>query len=119
MKNFNHSELIDLEGFSRICNLNELKEKEGKRFIVNDIEIALFKVDGEIYALNNICPHQHTALIYDGFLENGFVVCPVHGWMFDLKTGIMPTKQRGLDSYPVHVVEDVIYVKANKKDLNW
>ena len=35
----------ELEGFTRICKLSELKEKLGKRFFVDDIDIAVFKVD--------------------------------------------------------------------------
>ncbi len=119
MKNFSLSDLIDLKGFTKVCKISELKEGEGRRFIINDVDVAIFKVDGEVYALSNICPHQHTALIYDGFIEDDFVVCPVHGWMFNLKNGSMPTKQKGLDSYPVQITEDVVYVKVNKKELNW
>ena len=43
-----------LEGYTKVCVYNELKEKIGKRFFVDDVEIALFKVDGNIYALNNV-----------------------------------------------------------------
>ncbi len=109
----------DLEDFQKVCNVNELLEKAGKRFIVNDVEVAVFKVDGNIYALSNICPHQHTALIYDGFIEDGCVVCPAHGWMFNLQTGRMPSNSKGLDSYPVLVIEDVLYIKVLKRDFIW
>ena len=51
------------------------------------VEIAVFKIDSKVFALSNICPHQHTALIYDGFVEDGCVVCPAHGWKFNLRTG--------------------------------
>ena len=37
--------------------------------------------------MSNICPHQQTRLIYDGFVEDEFVVCPAHGWKFNLGTG--------------------------------
>lgn len=107
------------EGFTRLCKINELREKIGKRFIVNNVEVALFKVDGEIYALNNICPHQHSPLIYDGFIEEGCVVCPAHGWMFDLKTGKMKTGSNGLDSYEVKIINDDVYVKVFQKKFNW
>ncbi len=107
------------EGFIRLCSLQQLSEKSGKRFLVNDVEVALFKVEGEIYALSNICPHQHTALIYDGFIEEGCVVCPAHGWMFNLKTGKMKTGRKGLDVYPVKIINDDIYVNVFRKELKW
>lgn len=107
------------ENFKKLCKLNELQENQGKRFIVDDNEVAVFKIGKEVFALNNICPHQHTALLYDGFIENDCVVCPAHGWMFDLKTGKRPTGNRGIDSYPVKILNDEVYVLVIKKELNW
>ncbi len=108
-----------MEGFLKVCRLNDLSENSGKRFIVDDVDIALFKVDGKIYALSNICPHQHSPLIYDGFLEDGCVVCPAHGWMFSLETGKTPTGQKGLNSFEVMVEKGEVFVKVFKKVLKW
>lgn len=106
-------------GFVKVCEAHELKDRRGERFIVNEIEIAVFKVDGEIYALNNICPHQKSAIIYDGFIENGRVVCPAHGWEFDLKTGCLGGMSRGLQTYEVKIVDNDVMVKVEKKEWNW
>ena len=116
MKNMNLSES---DGFKKVCPINQLKDREGKRYIIDDTEVAIFKVDGEIYALSNICPHQHNTLIYDGFIDDEYVVCPAHGWMFNLKTGKTPSGTKGLDSFDVKVADDQVYVKAFKKKLNW
>ncbi len=108
-----------MEGFFKVCRVSELLNNGGKRFIVDDVDVAVFKVDGRIYALSNICPHQHSPLIYDGFLEEGCVVCPAHGWMFNLETGKTPTGQKGLNSFEVAVENGDVYVKVYKKVLNW
>lgn len=108
-----------VDGFSKVCKYSGLKEKIGKRFFVDDVEIAVFKVDGEIYALNNICPHQKSHLIYDGFIEEGKVICPVHGWQFELKTGNLAQGRKGLDVYEVKLVDDDVYVRILKKNLKW
>lgn len=107
------------EGYLKICKIADLNEKQGKRFLVNDVDIAVFKVDDEIFVLNNVCPHQHPALIYDGFIEDGCVVCPAHGWMFNLKTGRQPTGARGLDSFPVKIIDDEVYALVKPKELKW
>jgi len=107
------------EGYIKICKLSDMKEKQGKRFLVNDVDIAVFKVDDEIFVVNNVCPHQHTALIYDGFIEDGCVVCPAHGWMFNLKTGRQPTGANGLDVYPVQVINGEIYALVKARELKW
>lgn len=106
-------------GFVNVCKTHDLYEKQGKRFFVDDVEIAVFKVDGNIYALSNICSHQHSALIYDGFVEDCKVTCPAHGWQFNLSDGKMAKGRKGLDSYEVKIVDDNVYVKVFKKELNW
>ena len=95
--------------YKKICKVSDLKESQGKRFLIDDVEIAVFKINDEVYAVNNICPHQHTALIYDGFIEDGCVVCPAHGWMFNLKTGKQPTGASGLDTYPIKIIDEEVF----------
>ena len=105
--------------FTKICSVLDIEENAGKRFIINETEIAVFKTNGNIFALSNICPHQQTALIYDGFIEDGCVVCPAHGWKFDLRTGNKKSGSRGLDSYVVKIVDENIFVKVVPKRFNW
>ncbi len=111
--------MIDLQEFTKVCTLQELSEQYGKRFIIDDVEVAVFKVDNKIHAVSNICPHQHTALIYDGFIEDGCVVCPVHGWKFNLETGMIPSRTGKIDVYPVEVQNNNVYIKVSKKELKW
>jgi nitrite reductase/ring-hydroxylating ferredoxin subunit len=108
-----------IEQFKKLCGLSELRENEGRRFIINDTEVAVFKIGQEIFALNNICPHQHTALLYDGFIEDGCVVCPAHGWMFNLKTGKQPTGSSGVESYQTKIENDEVFIFVQDKKLNW
>lgn len=109
----------DLEGFVQLCSINDLNEAQGKRFIVGETEVAVFKINNAVFALSNICPHQHSALIFDGFIENGYVVCPAHGWMFDLATGKTPSGSKGLDNYTVKVIDGKVFVKVSKKEFKW
>lgn len=108
-----------MEGFYKVCRVEDLTDNSGSRFIVDDVDVAVFKLDGKIYALSNVCPHQHSPLIYDGFLEDGCVVCPAHGWMFNLETGKTPTGQRGLNSFEVMIENGDVFVKVFKKVLQW
>ncbi len=107
------------DGFKKICKKSNLKDRQGKRYFVEDVDIAVFLVDGEIYAVSNVCPHQHAAVLYDGFIENGCVVCPSHGWEFDLKTGKQGGVRKGIDTYEVFIDNDDVYVKAFEKAVNW
>lgn len=49
-------------------------------------EIALFNVDGDIFALDNTCPHAGGPL-GEGSMEERIVTCPWHGWSFDVRSG--------------------------------
>jgi len=111
--------MLEEEGFVFLCSMNDLTEGIGKKFIVNDIEIAVFKISSEVFVLSNICPHQQTHLIYDGFIEANFVVCPAHGWKFNLRTGKKDSGSNGLDSYPAKIFEENVFVKVHSKKLNW
>jgi len=50
------------------------------------ISVALFNVDGTIYAVDNTCPHAGGPL-GEGYLENDVVVCPWHRWRYSVRTG--------------------------------
>jgi nitrite reductase/ring-hydroxylating ferredoxin subunit len=119
MKSTDHLNRLEQEGYSYLCTVNDLQESIGRKFIVNDVEIAVFKINSEVFAVSNICPHQQTHLIYDGFVEDEFVVCPAHGWKFNLKTGKKDSSSNGLDSYPVKVIDNKVYIKVYHKKLNW
>ena len=105
--------------FKRICAFSELKQNEGRRFIVEEVDVAVFRVEDKVFALGNICPHQKSAIIHDGFLEDGKVICPAHGWEFCLKDGNQPTGRKGLDSFEVRIENGDVYVKVFEKELDW
>ncbi|MGE5436548.1 MAG: nitrite reductase small subunit NirD [Syntrophothermus sp.] len=107
-------------GYFKICKVTDLPEKSGRRFFIDDVDIAIFKIDGEIFAVNNVCPHQHAAIIYDGFIEDKHIVCPSHGWMFNLETGKMKLGNGGcLDVHKTKVENGEVFVKPIKKELKW
>ena len=51
-----------------------------------DLQIALYNVDGEIYATDNTCTHAF-AMLTDGFLDGDIIECPLHGGRIEAKTG--------------------------------
>ena len=69
---------------------DEIGEGRGKVITVSGTEIAVFKCDGQLYATQGSCPHAGTALAA-GTVEGGAVVCPGHGYRFDLRTGACST----------------------------
>jgi nitrite reductase/ring-hydroxylating ferredoxin subunit len=51
-----------------------------------ELDVALYNIDGEIYATHNICTHAF-AFMSDGWLEGDIIECPMHGGRFEVKTG--------------------------------
>jgi nitrite reductase/ring-hydroxylating ferredoxin subunit len=70
--------------------LGEIPKGSGKLVRTNRDEIAVFKRGGQLWAIQNICPHEGGQLSR-GWLEGDEVVCPLHGYRFDLKTGACST----------------------------
>ena len=48
--------------------------------------IGIHNVEGEFFAIDNICPHVG-GVLHAGKQEGGVIVCPIHQWKFDVKTG--------------------------------
>jgi len=101
------------KNFIKICKASEIINCKGKRFQLDDEnEIAVFKVDGKFFAVDNICPHNHTSQIYDGYIENMYVACPVHGFQFHLETGEQPDGAGcRLRTFELKIIDDYIFVK--------
>ncbi len=68
----------------------EVGEGTGKPLRVNGTEVAVFKCAGQLYALENRCPHEGAALA-GGLVEGEEVLCPLHAYRFQLKTGACST----------------------------
>ena len=86
---------------------------EGRGIVVNKgpISLAIFRHQGSFYALDNECPHQHGPLGM-GWIEGEHVVCPLHHWKFDVRTGGMPLLPHlGVRPHPVEVRADGLYVE--------
>lgn len=79
----------------------EVLEGEGKEVLWEGNIIAIFRHEGQLYALDGLCMHQGGPLAR-GKLANGTVQCPWHGWMYELKNGNNAvTCQRMLRTYPI------------------
>lgn len=73
--------------FQKITTLDALREGRGRSFSVDGRLVAVFLIDGSVYAVENLCPHQHIPVLDEGEIEGTIVTCPMHGWQFDLATG--------------------------------
>ena len=79
---------------------------------VSGHSIALYEVDGSIFATDNICSHAY-ARLSDGWLDGEVIECPLHAARFDIRTGkvLDPPATEDLKTYPVRVVGDEVQIR--------
>jgi naphthalene 1,2-dioxygenase system ferredoxin subunit len=74
-------------------------------------DIAVFKLEDGVYAINNLCSHGNAKLC-DGFVEGHHVECPFHQAMFDVRDGSVncgPATEPA-KSWPVKIEEGRVYL---------
>jgi nitrite reductase/ring-hydroxylating ferredoxin subunit len=99
--------------FARVCAIAELPVGRSRKvYFDEERQIALFNVDGHLYAVSNICPHQHEPVIAEGMVEDCTVTCPLHGNSYRLDTGAGQDGGASLKKYAVRIVDDIIYVEV-------
>ena len=77
-------------------------------------EVALYSVEGNVYATDNICTHGHARLC-EGFLEGHEIECPLHQGKFDVRNGA-PTcapVTEAIRSYPVKIEGSRVFIQID------
>jgi nitrite reductase (NADH) small subunit len=107
-----------MSDWKKVCLLEELPEGGTIETVFDDLIIAIFKVEGKIYAMNGICPH-HGGPLAQGKLRGCTVTCPWHGWQFDVTTGAYQSNQTLFqETYAVKIEEGMVLVNLLKKNDN-
>ncbi len=77
-----------MPNFVKVAKKSDLPQGACKHVELEDkgISIALYNVNGNLYAMNGTCPHMGGPL-GEGDLDGNVVTCPWHGWQFDVTTG--------------------------------
>ncbi len=70
----------------KVGEVNDLKPGQGRLVQVDGRDIALFNVNGTYYAVDAVCPHEEGPL-HEGEVDGETIVCPWHGYDFNMKTG--------------------------------
>jgi len=97
--------------FQRVAQLSEIPDGGGLCVKIGDLAIGVFNDAGTLYALENACPHSGYPLS-EGGIRSGIVVCPLHGWDFDARTGHRPGFEDGwpIPCFAVKVEGDEVYL---------
>ena len=82
---------------------------------VEDVEIAVFNVDGEYYAIEDMCTHDG-GILTGGTISGDQVTCPRHGARFSIKTGaaLSPPAYEPVKTFPVRVEGGMVQVRDDR-----
>jgi len=79
---------------------------------VDGIDVAIFKIDGQFYAIEDVCPHDG-AEVASGELVGDEIICPRHGARFCVKTGQVqcPPAYEDIETFSVRLKEGRLQIK--------
>ena len=101
---------MSLVNFKACLKEKELEEGHMKHVQVSGNSILLAKQGGQIFAVSNTCPHEGCSL-ETGILNEYIVMCPCHGWKFDIRNGqFVENKLITLATYRCKTENGKIYV---------
>jgi nitrite reductase (NADH) small subunit/3-phenylpropionate/trans-cinnamate dioxygenase ferredoxin subunit len=102
--------------FVTVAKVGAIPEGEGATFAVGDRLLAVFNVDGQYHAIDDLCPHMGASL-GAGYVEGTTVTCPWHAWRFRVTDGTWCDNPRiKIDAFDVRVVGDEIQVSTTRKE---
>jgi nitrite reductase (NADH) small subunit len=104
-----------MSDFVRIGSANELPAQgEAREFECGTQTICVANTGGTLAAVGNICSHRGGPL-GQGIVEGEKIVCPWHGWEFELATGSNPyTPNLSVPSYELKVDGDAVYARIRE-----
>ncbi len=100
-----------------VATAAELIPGSRRKVDVDDVMILVFNLDGEFYAIEDVCTHDYSSFD-DGELDAGQIICPRHGARFDVRTGeaLTAPAYEPVATFPVRVHDGIVQVRDDRWD---
>ena len=104
--------------FHRVARSGQIPDGYIRRFYVGDLECAVARLRGTVYATSNYCTHLD-CLLSSGKLQDDGIRCSCHNSVFDLETGepIQPPATEPIRTYPVREEDGQVMVGLSHRDV--
>jgi 3-phenylpropionate/trans-cinnamate dioxygenase ferredoxin subunit len=98
-----------------VARLEDLPPGTRRVVEVEGAQVAVFNIDGELHAIEDVCTHDGGELA-SGELAGEVIICPRHGARFSVKTGAVlgPPAYEALHVFPLRVEEGVVQVRDDR-----
>ncbi|MEX0874204.1 MAG: non-heme iron oxygenase ferredoxin subunit [Actinomycetota bacterium] len=100
-----------MSNFVKVAKVSDIPSGEALQVEAGGQTMALVQVEGEVYCVQDICTHEH-AHLSEGFCEGYEIECPLHGSIFDVRTGEVKSLPAtdDLETFPVKVEDGEVLV---------
>lgn len=97
--------------WTRITTVESIPRQEGRSVSIGGKELAIFNLGDRFATIENECPHKGGPLC-DGIVSGTAVVCPLHGWRFDLLSGmaVRASMPACVTTFPTRVEDGIVLV---------
>ena len=104
-----------MSGWVDVIDENSLADGENIVIDVDGTDVAVFKIEGGFYAIEDVCSHDG-AEIASGELDGYEIICPRHGARFCVKTGAVksPPAYENIEVFPVRIENGKVQVRDNR-----
>ncbi len=109
-RKIDRTKTIKKEGWLVVCNISEIEEDRAKIFTVENERVAIFKYDGKLSAIHNVCKHQGGPL-GEGKIIDGCITCPWHGYQYLPSNGQSPAPfTEKVSTYELKLEGETVYI---------
>lgn len=77
----------EMSSWKIVAQVDDIFGEEPCAVSVDGLRVALFNLEGCIYAIEDRCPHDKTAKLSEGYVDGATIECPIHQSCFDIRTG--------------------------------
>ena len=94
-----------------VAKVDELTPGNRKIISTDIAEVAVFNLDGELFAVEDVCTHDGGELA-TGVCEGDQIICPRHGARFCIRNGkaLTPPAYEDIETFPVQIDQGVIQI---------
>jgi methionine sulfoxide reductase heme-binding subunit len=101
---------IQNDGFVEVCKADRIPESRATIVSLSGERVAVFKYDGKVSAISNVCQHQNGPL-GEGRIIDGCVTCPWHGYQYQPESGAAPSPfKEKIPTFRVKVLDGTVFV---------
>jgi 3-phenylpropionate/trans-cinnamate dioxygenase ferredoxin component len=96
-----------------VASIDELSPGSRRVVDADGVNVAVFNLDGDYFAVKDECPHDG-GVLSNGTLDGEVIVCPRHGARFSVRTGevLGPPAYEDLHTYPVRIAYGIVQIEV-------